>query len=27
VSVRVKDRAGVFSDNTIGVQFDVTYPP
>lgn len=27
VSVRVKDRAGVFSENSIGVQFDVTYPP
>jgi len=27
VSVRVKDRAGIFSENSLGVQFDVTYPP
>lgn len=27
VSVRVKDRAGVFSEATLGVEFDVTYPP
>ena len=27
VSVRVLDRAGIYSENTIGVVFDVTYPP
>ena len=27
VSVRVKDRAGIFSENTLSVQFNVTYPP
>ena len=27
VSVRVKDRAGVFSENTLSVEFNVTYPP
>jgi len=27
VSVRVKDRAGIFSENTLTIQFDVTYPP
>lgn len=27
VTVRVKDRAGVFSENSLTVAFDVTYPP
>ena len=27
VAVRVKDRANVFSETTLGVEFDVTYPP
>jgi hypothetical protein len=27
ITLRVKDRAGVYSDNTLSVQFDVTYPP